>query len=115
MKRPVINMLLIVCFLIAGKHGQAQGNITAKSTVIITNNDASITVPENALVPAKNVFYFYDATMTKLLATFREGQPVHVTQYKKAKKESKDPPKIDCVQINCPGSFGANATCWKCK
>jgi hypothetical protein len=74
----------------------------------------TITVADGSVVPANTTYFLYDQTGTRLMRTFTHGQRVDF-HGKKAKKEAPKPPPINCVQINCPQSFGANVTCWKCK
>jgi hypothetical protein len=75
----------------------------------------TITVTEGSVVPAQTTYFVYDETGTKLLKTFTHGQRVILHAKKLAKKEAPKPPELNCVQVNCPASFGANVTCWKCK
>lgn len=115
MKQKVLLFAFGTGLLLGGHSMSAQSNITAKSTLIKVNSDKSITVTENAVVPASNVYYLYDDAMSKLLVTYNSGQTVQIKLYKLKKTQPKKPPEINCVEVNCPGGFGPNVKCWKCK
>jgi len=102
-------LLVLGCYAISAALGQS-----ARARTPIAERRV-ITVGDGSVVPAQTTYFVYDETGTKLLKTFSHGQRVVLQAKKKAKKEAPKPPPINCVQINCPESFGANATCWKCK
>ena len=81
----------------------------------MTNNaGGSIRVLESAIVPKNHAYFVYDDAGIQLLITYRGGFPVKLAKLGK-KVTPKQPPKMDCVQINCPPTWGSNVTCWKCK
>ncbi|MBD0333123.1 MAG: hypothetical protein ICV66_10740 [Chitinophagaceae bacterium] len=115
MKQKIsVFITLFLCLAVYSVSAQSKINARA-STNISKTTRPTITVLENTIVPEKNIFYLYDEAGTTLLQTFSSGQRVFLSWLKKNKKEAKDPPKIDCVQINCPEKFGSNVDCWKCK
>ena len=107
MKKKILTLTLVLFVSLSGFKLMAQNNTGAKSGAANT-----IIVKHNAVVPKNNTYYLYDEAGIKLLATFNSGQTVNL--FKRKKVESKDPPKVDCAQIDCPASFGSNVTCWKC-
>ena len=109
MKKKILTLAIALLLMLPGFKLVAQTNLGAKADATNT-----IMVKQGAVVPKNQTYYLYDEAGTKLLATFSAGQSVNILQYRKAKVATKDAPKINCAQVNCPPSFGSNVICWKC-
>lgn len=76
-----------------------------------SQNDSTITVLDGAIVPPDNVYYV-ETTEGKVIATFKGGQEVELGSLTELVPRAGE---IDCVEITCPGGFGSQVTCWRCR
>ncbi len=113
MKKSILPLLFVFMLSFLGNKIAAQGT-GAKTNLITKNPDGSIRVLESAIVPKNHAYFVYDDAGIQLLFTYKGGVPVKIAKLGK-KVTPKQPPKMDCVQINCPPTWGSNVTCWKCK
>lgn len=93
-----LSLLLVVSILFL------LNKVSAQSATIKKLNDSTIMVPSGVTVPKNNTYFIKSAT-GKTLSTYKAGQKVRIPANR----------VIDCVQIPCPGSFGPDVVCWKCK
>jgi hypothetical protein len=104
MSKKFISVYAVFCLFFLANKVSAQ-----HARAIQKVNDTTIMVPNGAIVP-KNNTYFIKSSTGKTIATYKGGQTVSLGSTSAARRKV-----IDCVQIPCPGTFGSDVVCWKCK
>lgn len=104
------SLLAVSCLFFLANTASAQQPDAGKVASVQKTYD-SIKVSDGTVVP-KNRVYIIESSAGKTIATYKAGQKVQLGGSAVSASGKK---VVDCVQIECPGTFKPGTICWKCK